>query len=84
MLVKPITGRTHQIRLAMQALGCPISGDGFYGSEDTAPRCMLHALKIGFRHPLTDTYTVLSAPVYPDMEALIKENFGDIRYGSDK
>lgn len=83
MLVKPITGRTHQIRLAMQALGCPISGDGFYGNEDTAPRCMLHALKIGFRHPLTDTYTVLSAPVYPDMEALIKENFGELPYGTN-
>lgn len=84
MAVKPITGRTHQIRLAMQALGCPISGDGFYGNEESAPRCMLHALKIGFRHPLTDAFTVLSAPVYPDMEALIKENFGDISYGTDK
>ncbi|MBQ2732940.1 MAG: RluA family pseudouridine synthase [Clostridia bacterium] len=83
MAVKPITGRTHQIRLAMRALGCPISGDGFYGNEETAPRCMLHALKIGFRHPLTDTFTVLSAPVYPDMEALITENFGDISYGDE-
>ena len=84
MEVKPITGRTHQIRLAMQALGCPISGDGFYGSEDTAPRCMLHALKIDFTHPLTNEQTALSAPIFPDMEALIKENFGDMRYGSDK
>ena len=83
MAVKPITGRTHQIRLAMQALGCPISGDGFYGSEDTAPRCMLHALKIEFHHPLTDESTILSAPVYPDMEALIKENFGELHYGSN-
>ncbi len=84
MAVKPITGRTHQIRLAMRALGCPISGDGFYGNESTAPRCMLHALKIGFKHPLTDSFTVLSAPVYPDMEALIKENFGDLSYVSNK
>lgn len=81
MEVSPITGRTHQIRLAMQSLGCSICGDGFYGSEETAKRCMLHAFRLELEHPATGEFITLTAPLYPDMEKLIKENFGDIQYG---
>ena len=49
----PKTGRSHQLRVHMAALGCPILGDPFYaeGAASTAPRLMLHAESIGFRHP---------------------------------
>lgn len=81
LLLSPVTGRTHQLRLAAAHLGCPISGDGFYGNEHTAARCMLHAYKICFDHPVSGEKTEMTAPVYPDMAALIKENFGETKYG---
>ena len=50
----PVTGRTHQLRVHLAALGCPIAGDPFYGIEgDPAPRMMLHACQLDFAHPLT-------------------------------
>lgn len=50
----PLTGRTHQLRVHMKALGHPILGDEFYSEGDAlaaAPRLLLHAEKLGFRHP---------------------------------
>ena len=54
------TGRTHQIRVHMAHLRCPIIGDGFYGRKsadiqlDPPPlRQMLHAAHLSFRHPVT-------------------------------
>jgi len=50
----PVTGRTHQLRVHLASLGCPIAGDPFYGlSGDPAPRMMLHAHRLDFAHPLT-------------------------------
>ncbi len=50
----PITGRTHQLRVHLAALGCPIAGDPFYGRDkDESPRMMLHACRLDFAHPLT-------------------------------
>ncbi len=51
VLLEPITGRTHQLRLHMQALGHPIVGDTLYGPEDGAPRLMLHAYELRLTHP---------------------------------
>ncbi len=81
LLLSPITGRTHQLRLTAAYLGCPICGDGFYGNEDTAARCMLHAARLELYHPASGKETVLYAPLYPDMEKLIKENFGELPNG---
>lgn len=50
----PRTGRSHQLRVHMQALGHPILGDNFYGAgqaEALSPRLMLHAQTLQFRHP---------------------------------
>lgn len=50
----PLTGRTHQLRVHMQALGHVILGDRFYASGDAlavSPRLMLHAQELCFRHP---------------------------------
>lgn len=78
--VHPITGRTHQIRLSLASIGAPISGDGFYGDESSAPRCMLHALSVAFTHPKTLAKTTVTAPVFEDMQSIIKENFGEELY----
>lgn len=54
--LSPITGRSHQLRLHMMALGHPISGDPFYASAEHAaesPRLLLHAGSIRFTHPQT-------------------------------
>lgn len=44
------TGRTHQIRVQLAAIGAPIAGDALYGSH-AAPRLMLHASALGIEHP---------------------------------
>lgn len=47
----PVTGRTHQLRLHMAAIGHPILGDAFYGDAASAPRLLLHACSLSFVHP---------------------------------
>lgn len=52
--LKPETGRTHQLRVHMQALGHTILGDRFYGNEvqiAAEPRLQLHAQQLSLRHP---------------------------------
>ncbi len=50
LLVRPYTGRTHQIRVHLSHIGFPVAGDKKYGG-DAAPRIMLHAYSISFSHP---------------------------------
>ena len=67
------TGRQHQIRLHLQDLGYPLVGERVYGDEARrarAPRQMLHAWKLEFRHPLSDTRVAVEAPVPADMASL--------------
>ncbi|MGI5309564.1 RluA family pseudouridine synthase [Rheinheimera sp. WS51] len=54
--LNPITGRSHQLRVHMQALGHTILGDSLYGTKaiaEASPRLLLHAEQIQFTHPLT-------------------------------
>lgn len=53
--LEPVTGRTHQLRLHMAAIGHPVLGDALYGRVDSikAERMMLHARVLGFVHPLS-------------------------------
>jgi len=56
VLLKPITGRTHQLRLHCQYIGHSILGDQLYGDEEVkgmASRLLLHASNIRFIHPIT-------------------------------
>lgn len=57
VLARPVTGRTHQLRVHFSSLGHPILGDPLYGGLKTdlpkAPRLMLHAKKLTFLHPRT-------------------------------
>ncbi|WP_066960833.1 bifunctional tRNA pseudouridine(32) synthase/23S rRNA pseudouridine(746) synthase RluA [Microbulbifer sp. Q7] len=51
----PVTGRSHQLRVHMQAMGHPILGDPFYAHPQAlaaAPRLLLHAQALGFEHPV--------------------------------
>ena len=61
----PHTGRTHQLRVHMQALGHPILGDTLYasGAALNHPRLMLHAEPLRLRHPATGAAMTFSAPV---------------------
>ena len=66
----PITGRTHQIRVHLAAIGCPIAGDRVYGRRQaTLPleRHFLHAARLTFRLPSGDVRT-FEAPLPADLE----------------
>jgi tRNA pseudouridine32 synthase/23S rRNA pseudouridine746 synthase len=58
----PITGRTHQLRVHLAALGHPILGDTLYAGR-LAPRLYLHAETLGFVHPLTEKRLLLQSDV---------------------
>ena len=68
----PETGRTHQLRLHMAALGCPLAGDWLYGKEDPAliPRPALHSCALELVHPVTREVLHLTAPLPEDMVRL--------------
>ncbi len=52
--LQPLTGRSHQLRVHLAAIGCPIVGDALYGrAVEDAPRLMLHATRLAFRHPVS-------------------------------
>jgi tRNA pseudouridine32 synthase / 23S rRNA pseudouridine746 synthase len=56
LLLHPITGRSHQLRLHLQAIGHPILGCHFYGDAQSTPkasRLLLHATQLAFDHPRT-------------------------------
>ena len=59
------TGRTHQIRVHLAAIGHPLAGDWLYGTASAA-RPMLHAARIELTHPLTGAPLCVEAPLPPD------------------
>lgn len=62
----PRTGRSHQLRVHLQALGHPILGDELYAPPEVvalAPRLLLHAERLALRHPLNDRPWEVHAPV---------------------
>ncbi len=73
------TGRTHQIRIHLAAVGHPVVGDAVYGRRGRAPfpikfpRQALHAEALGFVHPLAGQPIRVDAPLPADFVALIDE-----------
>ena len=51
--LEPVTGRTHQLRVHLAAIGHPILGDALYGDAASAPRLLLHATRLALDHPRT-------------------------------
>lgn len=76
LLVRPSTGRTHQIRVHMRYAGHPILGDTIYGDRTNAPRLLLHAWRLALRHPATDKETRLEAPLPPEFPNYPYEELG--------
>jgi 23S rRNA pseudouridine1911/1915/1917 synthase len=60
------TGRTHQIRVHLAAIGHPLLGDWLYGQRN-AERPMLHAAELAMTHPATQQPLVVGAPIAMDM-----------------
>lgn len=61
----PVTGRSHQLRVHMLALGHPILGDRLYAHKealDASPRLQLHAQYLSLAHPVTDEILNFNAP----------------------
>ena len=68
------TGRTHQIRVHMQAIGHPLIGDFLYNPKDThMKRQALHAGKLSFRHPITKEILSFTAPIPQDMRVFFPD-----------
>ena len=69
----PQTGRTHQLRLHMAAIGYPLAGDWLYGAEDRAliARPALHSYELTLVHPITEETLHFTSPLPEDMRRLI-------------
>ena len=68
------TGRTHQVRVHLAAIGHPVVGDGRYGgSRQTIPvaRPFLHAAELAFDHPASGARCRFESPLPPDLEAAL-------------
>jgi 23S rRNA pseudouridine1911/1915/1917 synthase len=64
------TGRTHQIRVHLSAIGHPVAGDTLYGApaQPSLPRLFLHAREIVFQHPATGQAIRVEAPLPGELE----------------
>jgi len=69
------TGRTHQIRVHMAAIGHPVSGDPLYGVAGRygLRRQFLHAARLAFEHPLTGEPLDLRSPLPDDLRAALEQ-----------
>ena len=66
------TGRMHQIRVHLAAIGLPVVGDAVYGVADPAlGRQFLHAARLAFPHPFTEERIDVSSPLPPELQAYL-------------
>lgn len=83
LALRPVTGRTHQLRAHMSALGCPIAGDGKYGARSQenlgdgwgagfggalSRKLHLHAARLKLQHPRTGRTMIFNAPLPEHMQ----------------
>lgn len=73
LLVEPVTGRTHQIRRHLAAIGHPVAGDKRYGaaSLEALPGIALHSFRTVLRHPGPETLLAICAPLPAALRELI-------------
>ncbi|GHO85924.1 putative RNA pseudouridine synthase YlyB [Dictyobacter formicarum] len=78
VLLQLETGRTHQIRVHLKAIGHPVVGDPTYGTGRirygiTLQRQFLHAYQLRFNHPTTGATIELEAPLPPDLQDILDQ-----------
>ncbi len=72
--VKPETGRTHQIRVHLSAIGYPVVGDKVYGVKSpNLSRQFLHASRLGFKLPSTGEYVEFESELPSDLAQALKD-----------
>lgn len=72
--VQPLTGRTHQIRVHLAFVGCPVTGDKIYGRRKKSlelPRFFLHAHKLSIKLPGEEEPTEFTAPLAVDLQDIL-------------
>lgn len=71
------SGRTHQIRVHMQAIGSPLVGDRLYAPSKKSPfppeRLFLHSWRLGFRHPRSGEELLFTQPLPPELTEFLRE-----------
>ena len=71
--IKLLTGRTHQIRVHLSAIGHPIYGDNLYGkSESNLNRQFLHASSVSFIHPQSKQHMSFYSPLPADLQSVLQ------------
>lgn len=71
--LEPVTGRTHQLRIHMAHMGCPLLDDFMYGSEEgIVGRTALHASSLEFSHPVSKQELHFSVDLPEDMKAVVR------------
>lgn len=78
LVLKPVTGRTHQLRVHLSATGHPLTGDSRYGGsgqkqQKKYSRLFLHAWKLSFEHPTTGQRLEFECPLPSELEAVLEK-----------
>jgi len=74
VVLEPVTGRSHQLRVHLQGLGCPVVGDLRYGpGPGLGPMILLHCRRIGIPHPIGGAPISFEAPTPPAWRDLAKD-----------
>lgn len=72
--VRTETGRTHQIRVHLLAIGYPVVGDAVYGVKSAQiPRLFLHACRLGFKLPSSGEYVEFKSELPPELEKVLED-----------
>jgi len=71
--LEPFTGRTHQLRVHLSYVGHPILGDRKYGRNNEFPRLALHALILGFVHPVSGKFLEFFSAIPPEFTEFIEK-----------
>lgn len=73
---RPLTGRLHQVRVHLEAIGCPILGDEFYASsavKQASSRLALHSHRLAFKHPTTGEPMDIRTPWPSDLRRVLSK-----------